>query len=175
MSNYVLQRPTGVRLCTTASGYEQVTSASAVVAGADLGSIRSVVFEATSEMLTATSTKAADAVVATSVTNYQGTLTIELEEITSSAMALLYGMTASGANGSAFYTNGSASTLTNYCLIPYYWPIDGVNYAGLFYKCNIAPGSTRRLGKEQEILVIKATVLCDTDASATKGWFKFIQ
>jgi len=170
MSNFSLTRPTGVRLCSTASAYLAVSSASAKTLGADLGSCREFSFEITGETLKATSSKNADAVVATAYAGMAGTITMVLEEMTSSAMAAAWLMTGSA---SYLYTDGSATAPTDYGVVAYNWPIDGSSTVGVFFKCNIQPGSVRKLGRDQELLEVKFDVLVDPSASATKQWFAF--
>ena len=172
MSNYSLTRPTQVGYCTTTSGYTSATSASAIAGVSDLGSCREISFEITSETLTATSSKNNDAVVATSVAGYQGTLTMVLEEMTSSAMALAWGLSGSATN---LFFDASATTPTNYTIVSSKWYIDGSASTLLLYKCNLIPGSVRKLSREQELLEVKFNVLVDPDASAGKRFFAFLQ
>jgi len=172
MSNFSLTRPTGVRIGTTASAYIVAgTTASAITLGSDMGSCREISFEIAGETLKATSSKNADATVATAYAGMAGTITMVLEEMTSSAMAASWMMSGSG---QYLYSDGSATTPTNYGIAAYYWPIDGSSTCGLFYKCNIVPGSMRKLGRDQELLEVKFDVLVDPSASATKQWFGFI-
>ena len=174
MANYVIARPEYVGYMTTASSYVYASgmSASAITDSNDLGSCREVTFEMNAETLKATSTNFNDAVVATRLSGYEGTLTVLLEEITSSAMLLGYDMSA---NGTSFEITASATTPTSYGLIvePFY--IDGSACTGIFTKCNIAQPPVRRLSRDQELLELRFNVLVDVDASAGKEFVRFIQ
>ena len=174
MSNYVLQRPETVAYMTSASSYSYsaAMSASALADAKSLGSCREATFEMTAEQLRATSTTYNDAVVATALTGYEGTLTLLLEEITTSAMLLGYDMSA---NGSSYEITASLTVPINYALIVEPWPIDGINTVGIFTKCNLASPPTRKLSRDQELLELKFAVLVDTDASAGKQFVRFLQ
>jgi len=173
MSNYVLTRPSYAGYITTGSGYALATSASAMVAPvSSLGSIREVSFEVTAEILEATSTAYNDATVGTAVSGYNGTITLQLEEVTSSAMMLLFGTTGSAA---VLTNDASATTPTNYAIVTHPWYIDGSASTMIATKCNIVPGSTRKVGKEQEILEVKFKVMVDVDASAGKKFIRYLQ
>lgn len=175
MSNFSLTRPTQVRLCNSSAAYAVATSASAQAIGTDLGSCREISFEITSETLKATSSKNADAVVATAYAGIAGTVTMVLEEMTSSAMKAAWLMTGSAAY---LYSDASATTPTDYGIVSWNWPIDGSTstsgYTLICYRCNVQPGSARKLGRDQELLELKFDVLVDPSASATKQFFGFI-
>lgn len=173
MSNYVLTRPSFAGYITTASGYDLATSASALTTPVKtLGSVREVVFEVTGETLTATSTNYNDAVVKTARSAIAGTLTLQLEEVTSSAHLLLWGITGSAA---AWTADMSATTPTDYTIVTHPWYIDGSASTMILTKCNAQPNSTRRIGKEQEILEVKFDVMVDVDASAGKKFVRWLQ
>ena len=173
MANYVIQRPEYVAYMTTASGYVYASgmSASAITDSKTLGSCREITFEMTSEVLKATSTNYNDAVVGTLLSGYEGTLTLLLEEVTSSAMMLGYDMSA---NGTSYEITASATVPTNYCIIAEPFKIDGTSCTGIFTKCNIAAPPVRKLSRDQELLELKFTVLVDVDASAGKEFVRFI-
>lgn len=174
MSNFNLVRPQFVGLVSTASAYSCSTYTLAMTTGsaATLGSIREINFELSADTLKATSSKSNDATVATSVASVAGTITVTLEEITSSAHKYLFDMSASGAN---LYSDGAGGVPTDYACISYPWNIDGSANCLVAYACNIEPGSVRKLGKEQELLELKLNVLVRPDASASKRFFGFLQ
>jgi hypothetical protein len=165
MSNYVIKRPEYVGYFTTASSYIYASgmSASAITDSNDLGSCREVTFELSSEVLKATSTNYNDAVVETLLSGYEGTLTILLEEITSSAMMLGYGLSGSAA---LWNITGSSSTPTNYAIVVEPFMIDGSANTAIFTKCNMTQPPTRKLSRDQELLELKFSVMVDVSASA---------
>lgn len=179
MGNYVLTRPSFVGYITTGSSYVLATAASAgqnttTAASAGvltLGSIREISFETTAEILKATSTAYQDATVMTARSGVAGTLTIQLEEITSSALMLAWG--ASG-NASALVADMGSSTPTNWAICSYPWYVDGSACSMVATKCNVQPQMTRKVGKEQEILELKFDVLVDVDASAGKKFVRWL-
>jgi len=176
MSNYVLTRPSFVGYISTASSYVLATSASAMASGAgvnSLGSVREISLEIEGENLTATSTNYNDAIVAVSRASVAGTLTVQLEEITSSAMKLLWDYTQSSAT--LGYSDMSGGTPTNYGISSHPWYIDGSAHTMLLTKCVARPNSARRIGREQEILEVQFDVMVDVDASAGKKFVRFFQ
>ena len=179
MANYVIQRPESVGYwSTTASAYSVMTSASALDACGtasgfcSLGSVREFTFETTSETLYATATVLNDAKVASLTSGYEGTITMLCEEITSSAMKLAMGNTASGTD---YWNDASATSPTNYTIVAGPFWIDGSAYTLVATKCHIMPGAVRKLSKEQELIEIKASVLVDPDASGHKQWFRLLK
>ncbi len=178
MSNYVLTRPSFVGYCTSSMSYAltsgNVTGSTAALSSSavnSLGSVRELTFETTAEILKATSNAYNDATVAAARGSVAGTMTVQLEEITSSAMMLIWG--ASG-NSSAFSMDMAASTITYYGFTSGPWYIDGSAFALALTKCVINPTATRKVGKEQEILELKFDVLVDVDASAGKKFARFL-
>lgn len=173
MANYVLTRPSFAGYITTASGYDLATSASALTTPVKtLGSVREVALEVSGEVLTATSTNYNDAVVAASKGSVTGTLTLQCEEITSSALMLLWGISGSAAAWSADMSGGAP---TYYSVVTHPWYIDGSASTLILTKCMADPASTRKIGKEQEILELKFQVLVDVDASAGKKFLRWLQ
>src|SRR5512133_3100953 len=150
-SNYVIQRPEYVGYLTTASSYVYASgmSASAITDSNDLGSCREITLELSSEVLKATSTNYNDATVATRKAGYEGTLTLLLEEITSSAMELGYDLTGSAA---FFAVTASATTPTDYAIVFEPLMIDGSAYTCICTKCHVASSPTRKLSRDQELL-----------------------
>lgn len=172
MSNFSLTRPTCVGWMTTASAYTLTTNTSALTTASanTLGSCREITFTIAGETLKATSSKNADAIVATAYAGMAGTITMVLEEMTSSALKLAWLMTNSG----NLFTDGNASAPTDYGIYSVYWPVDGSSRGLMCYKCNIVPGSARKLGRDQELLELSFDVLADPSASAGKQWFGFL-
>ena len=69
----------------------------------------------------------------------------------------------------------SATTATNYAIVTHPWYIDGSASTMILTKCNAQPDSMRKIGKEQEILEVKFSVLVDVDASAGKKFIRYMQ
>lgn len=174
MANYSIQRPEFIGYMTTSSGYVYASgmSASAITDSNDLGSCREITFETSVETLKATSTNYNDAVVATALSGFGGTLTVVLEEMTSSAHYVIWG---GSATTGEYKITGSATTPVAYTMVAEPFNIDGSPYTAVFTKCHVQPGSVRKLGKEQELLEVKFDVLVDVDASAGKEFVRFIK
>ncbi len=175
MSNYVIARPEYCGYMTTASSYIYASgmSASAITDSNDLGSCREISFELSADVVKATSTNYNDAVVATRLSGYEGTLTVVLEEITSSAMELGYNITGSAA---LWNITASSTTPTDYAIVAEPFYIDGSACTAIFTKCNIIAPPTRRLSRDQELIELKFSVLVDTTASAAgREMVTFIQ
>lgn len=174
MSNYVLTRPSFVGHVSQSSGYDLATSASAMASPVvSLGSCREISLEVDGELLQATSTNYNDAVVAVSKAGVTGTLTVQLEEITSSAMALLWGYVQTSATLGTVDMSGGTPTYK--CITSHPWYIDGSAHTLVLSKCLANPQSARRIGREQEILEVQFQVLVDVDASAGKKFGRFLQ
>jgi hypothetical protein len=174
MANYVLTRPSFVGYVSQSSGYALATSASALVTPvASLGSCREISLEIDGELLTATSTNYNDAVVAVSKAGVTGTLTVQLEEITSSAQKLLWDYVQTSATLGTVDMSGGVPTA--YAITSHPWYIDGSAHTLVLSKCVASPQSARRSGREQEILEVQFTVMVDVDASAGKKFARFLQ